>query len=180
MDLEAGRPRTRNVLRRTNHLWILPMSRLWFQRSTRNWCWRSSTRSRPTRPPWKTLGKQVPMNPQSVWTESNVATRALKSAIYSDGIRWLKSVNETALRYFLKCLIVKRKVQPRMLLIKTYIPAPALLGLFLFMKKTWPSCIIDADEAGRREPYRSTLCVGNLSKQSFRILCRPNHPLENS
>lgn len=92
---------------------------------------------------------------------------ALKIYIYGNGIYWLKLVNEIALHYFLKCLIVKRKAQPCMLLIKTYIPVPTLSGLFLFMKKTWPSCIIDVDEAGRREPHRSSLCVGNLSKQSF-------------
>lgn len=59
MDLEAGQPCTQNVLRRTNHLWTLQMSKLWFQRSTRSWCLTSSTLRPLTRQPWKTLEKQV-------------------------------------------------------------------------------------------------------------------------
>lgn len=59
MDLEAGQPHTQNVLRRTNHLWTLQMNKLWFRRSSRSWCWRSSTLSPPTRQQWKTQERQV-------------------------------------------------------------------------------------------------------------------------
>lgn len=47
------------------------------------------------------------------------------------------------------------------------------------MKKTWPSCIIDADEAGRRVPHRSSLWSGTcLNKVSKCCADPPPPPIE--